>query len=65
MKPLFGQCLEVAGSIAPDDIVEPGTTESAPRTPSYLTKLRYDARASMSLGESLPAMRGIGGLAAT
>jgi integrase len=33
--------------------------------PSYLTKLRYDARASVSLGDSLPAMRGIGGLAAT
>ena len=35
------------------------------RRRSYLTKLRYDASASMSLGDSLPAMRGIGGLAAT
>jgi hypothetical protein len=31
--------------------------------PSYLTKLRYDARASMSGGDNFPAMRGIGGLA--
>jgi hypothetical protein len=29
----------------------------------YLTKLRYDARASISFGDNLPAIRGIGGSA--